>query len=192
MSTMERILRLMADKKASDVYLSAHSPALIKINGQALPINSQVLPPDATGSLNIGVANPRIVQLNGNGSASVAYHSPTYGKRGIVANYPGDATHDPAAAAIDLVFGLGTPTLTLSSSVTPAPRGQSVTLTAAMNPDSLPGTIHFFDQDAAIGDAPLVHGIAVINYPVPLTARACCTPCSNPTATPCGRAVRGC
>ena len=47
MSTMERILRLMADKKASDVYLSANSPALIKINGQALPINSQVLPPDA-------------------------------------------------------------------------------------------------------------------------------------------------
>ena len=47
MGTMERILRLMADKKASDVYLSAHSPALIKINGQALPINSQVLPPDA-------------------------------------------------------------------------------------------------------------------------------------------------
>ena len=47
MSTMERILRLMADKKASDVYLSAHSPALIKINGQALPINSQILPPDA-------------------------------------------------------------------------------------------------------------------------------------------------
>ena len=47
MSTMERILRLMADKKASDVYLSANSPALIKINGQALPINSQILPPDA-------------------------------------------------------------------------------------------------------------------------------------------------
>jgi twitching motility protein PilU len=47
MGTMERILRLMADKKASDVYLSAHSPALIKINGQALPINSQVLPPEA-------------------------------------------------------------------------------------------------------------------------------------------------
>ena len=47
MGTMERILRMMADKKASDVYLSAHAPALIKINGQALPINSQVLPADA-------------------------------------------------------------------------------------------------------------------------------------------------
>ena len=49
--TMERILRLMSDKKASDVYLSAHSPALIKINGQCLPINAQLLPPDAPRNL---------------------------------------------------------------------------------------------------------------------------------------------
>lgn len=47
MSTMERILKLMGEKKASDVYLSAHSPALIKINGQCVPINSQLLPPEA-------------------------------------------------------------------------------------------------------------------------------------------------
>ena len=33
MSTMEKILRLMSEKKASDVYLSARAPALIKING---------------------------------------------------------------------------------------------------------------------------------------------------------------
>jgi twitching motility protein PilU len=49
--TMERILRLMGEKKASDVYLSAHSPALIKINGQCVPINSQSLPPDAPKNL---------------------------------------------------------------------------------------------------------------------------------------------
>ncbi len=45
--TMERILRLMADKKASDVYLTANAPAMIKINGHTIPINSQVLPSDA-------------------------------------------------------------------------------------------------------------------------------------------------
>jgi twitching motility protein PilU len=49
--TMERILRLMAEKKASDVYLSAHAPALIKINGLCIPINNQVLPPDAPRNL---------------------------------------------------------------------------------------------------------------------------------------------
>ena len=64
MSTMERILRLMAEKKASDVYLSAHSPALIKINGQALPINSQVLPANAPLSLLAEILPPdRIEEL---------------------------------------------------------------------------------------------------------------------------------
>ena len=48
---MERILRLMGEKKASDVYLSAMAPALIKINGQCLPINAQLLPVDAPRNL---------------------------------------------------------------------------------------------------------------------------------------------
>jgi twitching motility protein PilU len=51
MSTMEKILRLMAEKKASDVYISAHAPVLIKINGQCVPVNSQVLPPEAPRNL---------------------------------------------------------------------------------------------------------------------------------------------
>jgi len=45
--TMRRLLRLMSDKHGSDLYLSAHSPALIRINGVCVPINSQMLPPDA-------------------------------------------------------------------------------------------------------------------------------------------------
>ena len=51
MSTMERILRLMAEKKASDVFLSANAPALIKINGECVPINNQILPFDAPRNL---------------------------------------------------------------------------------------------------------------------------------------------
>lgn len=51
MSTMERILRLMGEKQASDVYLSANAPALIKINGECVPINNQLLPPDAPRNL---------------------------------------------------------------------------------------------------------------------------------------------
>ncbi|MDD3785230.1 MAG: PilT/PilU family type 4a pilus ATPase [Hydrogenophaga sp.] len=93
--TMERILRLMADKKASDIYLSAHAPAMIKINGQTIPINSQVLPPEAprnllaeivpatrmeelveTGELNMGVplegvGNFRVSALRQRGSYAV-------------------------------------------------------------------------------------------------------------------------
>jgi twitching motility protein PilU len=43
---MERVLRLMAEKKASDVYLTANAPIQIKINGQLLQLSEQILKPD--------------------------------------------------------------------------------------------------------------------------------------------------
>ena len=73
MATMERILRLMVDKKASDVYLSAHSPAMIKINGQSIPINAQVLPADAPRALLAEVLPPsRIEELDEVGELNMA------------------------------------------------------------------------------------------------------------------------
>ena len=72
MSTMERILRLMADKKASDVYLSAMAPAVIKINGECIPINSQILPPDAPKNLLAEVVPPdRIEELEETGELNM-------------------------------------------------------------------------------------------------------------------------
>jgi twitching motility protein PilU len=76
---MERVLRLMSEKNASDVYLSASSPILIKINGQLLQLSDQplthgqprqllgeLLTPtqleelDDTGELNVGVGIPGV------------------------------------------------------------------------------------------------------------------------------------
>ena len=72
--TMERILRLMSDKKASDVYLSAHAPALIKINGQCVPINSQVLPADAPKNLLAEVLSPaQMALLDAEGELNVGF-----------------------------------------------------------------------------------------------------------------------
>ena len=48
---MERVLRLMADKSASDVYLSANTPILIKINGQILQLSDQPLTPSQRKSV---------------------------------------------------------------------------------------------------------------------------------------------
>jgi twitching motility protein PilU len=74
MSTMERILRLMAEKKASDVYLSANAPAMIKINGQCLPINNQLLPSDATRALLAEVLPAhRIEELDSTGELNMAH-----------------------------------------------------------------------------------------------------------------------
>ncbi|MEI8325874.1 MAG: PilT/PilU family type 4a pilus ATPase [Betaproteobacteria bacterium] len=73
MSLMLQILRLMSEKKASDVYLSAQSPALIKINGQCVPINNQLLSPGATRSLLAEVVPPdRIEELEETGELNMA------------------------------------------------------------------------------------------------------------------------
>ncbi|MDO9271699.1 MAG: PilT/PilU family type 4a pilus ATPase [Rugosibacter sp.] len=76
---LERVLRLMAEKKASDVFLSAKTPILIKINGQIMQLTDQVLSPsqprqllsemissvqmeelDETGELNLGITIPGV------------------------------------------------------------------------------------------------------------------------------------
>ncbi len=72
MGTMERILRLMADKNASDVYLSANAPALIKINGECIPINNQELPVDAPLNLLSEIVPPeRIEELQETGELNM-------------------------------------------------------------------------------------------------------------------------
>ena len=76
---LEKILRLMTEKKASDVFLSAKTPILIKINGQIMQLTDQILTPsqprqllselitpqqleelDETGELNLGVTIPGV------------------------------------------------------------------------------------------------------------------------------------
>ena len=76
---MERVLRLMAERNASDVYLSANTPILIRINGQILQLSDQVLVPqqvrqllaelltpqqfeefDDTGELNLAISLPGV------------------------------------------------------------------------------------------------------------------------------------
>ncbi len=78
-NNLERVLRLMAEKNASDVYMSANTPILIKINGQILQLSDQVLSThqtrqllaemlapqqleelDDTGELNVGISVSRV------------------------------------------------------------------------------------------------------------------------------------
>ena len=72
---MERVLRMMSEKSASDVYMSANTPILIKIHGQILQLSDQLVSPtqirqllaelltpqqmeelEDSGELNVGVA----------------------------------------------------------------------------------------------------------------------------------------
>lgn len=72
-SMMERILRLMAERKASDVYLSANAPAMIRIDGQCIAMNAQKLPPEAPLNLLSEIVAPnRIEELKETGELNLA------------------------------------------------------------------------------------------------------------------------
>jgi len=51
MSAMKRLFQLMAEKNASDIFLTVGAPINIKINGVAVPVNQSVLNSDAVKQL---------------------------------------------------------------------------------------------------------------------------------------------
>ena len=56
---MERVLRLMAEKSASDVYMSANTPILIKIHGQIMQLSDQLLSTTQTRQLLLELLTPQ-------------------------------------------------------------------------------------------------------------------------------------
>lgn len=60
---MEQLFRLMAEKKASDIYLSAGSPITIKINGISVPLNQDKLTPAAILTLLAEVLNEKQMHI---------------------------------------------------------------------------------------------------------------------------------
>jgi twitching motility protein PilU len=55
---MHRLFRLMSEKQASDIFVSAGTPIHIKINGVVMPINTQVMMPDSIKTLIFDVLTP--------------------------------------------------------------------------------------------------------------------------------------
>jgi twitching motility protein PilU len=118
---LERVLRLMAEKKASDVFLSARTPILIKIHGQIMQLTDQVLTPsqprqllsemisptqmeelDETGELNLGITIPgvaifRLSAFKQRGSVAAVF-------RHIPSDIPGLETLNVPDVLADLVL----------------------------------------------------------------------------------------
>jgi len=51
MAAMKRLFQIMADKKASDIFVSVGSPINIKINGVAMPVNQAIMTADTVKQL---------------------------------------------------------------------------------------------------------------------------------------------
>ena len=62
MSAMRKLFQVMADKKASDIFLSVGAPINIKINGVAMPINQSIMNADTVKQLLYEVLTERQVQ----------------------------------------------------------------------------------------------------------------------------------
>jgi twitching motility protein PilU len=55
---MEKLLQLMAEKKASDIFISAGSPLSIKISGTIMPVNPQPMDGEQTKKIAYEMLNP--------------------------------------------------------------------------------------------------------------------------------------
>ncbi|HEX2567160.1 MAG TPA: PilT/PilU family type 4a pilus ATPase [Burkholderiales bacterium] len=62
MSAMKRLFQVMAEKKASDIFLSVGAPINIKINGNAVPVNQTVMTAETVKQLLYEVLTQRQIQ----------------------------------------------------------------------------------------------------------------------------------
>ncbi len=80
MLSMERVLHLMAQKSASDVFVSANAPVLLKVNGQMLPVTDHVLAPGDPRAMLMQVLTPfQMEELEQQGELNVGLSLPKVG-----------------------------------------------------------------------------------------------------------------
>src|ERR671918_316054 len=80
MSAMKKLFTIMADKKASDIFLSVGAPINIKINGVAMPVNQTTMTAETVQQLLYEVLNERqIKEYEEEMELNTAYNLPGVG-----------------------------------------------------------------------------------------------------------------
>lgn len=120
-SNMERILRLMVEKDASDVFISANAPVIIKINGNSVPVNPKLMTADTCLLLLREIlSDEQVDELVKTGEINTSFGIPKVGNFRISAmrqrgTYATVVRHIPIN--IPALEGLGLPTKTLTELV---------------------------------------------------------------------------
>ena len=61
---IEKLLQLMAEKKASDIFISSGSPISIKIQGTIMPVNPQAMDAEQTKKICYEMLTPKQIETN--------------------------------------------------------------------------------------------------------------------------------
>jgi hypothetical protein len=110
-----------------------------------------------------GVNNIGTSTLDNTGTAVFSCSSLPAGSNNITAVYNGDANNDPSTSApITQNVSPAASTTTLSTAANPSAFGQSVVLTAAVNPNGATGNVTFKDGNNILGTAALSGGSACL------------------------------
>ncbi len=77
---MKRLFELMAEKNASDIFISVGAPISIKINGNTIPVNQQIIKPEMVRAMMQEVLTERqIAEFEENYELNTAYPVPGLG-----------------------------------------------------------------------------------------------------------------
>jgi hypothetical protein len=129
--------------------------------GQSVTLAATVTPTIATGNVTFTYNNgtTAVATLSG-GTATLVTSALALGSQVVGASYPGDSNDNAASATLTQVVKAAT-TTTLTSSLSTSTYGETVTLTATLNPLSATGTITFKDGVTALASpVTLVSGVA--------------------------------
>jgi twitching motility protein PilU len=78
--SIKRLLELMAEKNASDVFISVGAPIGIKINGNTIPVNQQIIKPDMVRTMMTEILSERqIAEFDQNFELNTSYPMPGLG-----------------------------------------------------------------------------------------------------------------
>jgi len=161
-AAVSAVLALNVTKSGSSVTL-ASSANPVK-TGQSVTLTAQVAG-DATGSVQFLEGTTVIGTASVVGGAATTT-VPTFaaGTHSLTAAYGGDSNYFGAvSSSLELNVTRSAATVTLTSSQSPVPAGQPVTLTAAVEPSNATGSVEFLADGKSLGV------VALTNGPVSLT-----------------------
>lgn len=77
---MKRLFELMAEKKASDIFISVGAPISIKINGNTIPVNQQIIKPEMVRAMMAEMLTERqVAEFDQNFELNTSYPMPGLG-----------------------------------------------------------------------------------------------------------------